>query len=832
MDGCSAASIGTEPVHAIAIANCRLRCIHPSPRFQRASRSTRVAPDDPAPQKPLDRRRKPDAPRQPASPAPREHLPAPAADSPATPAQAPTQGANRASSCSEQSLRSVTPVLARTLTIRCKKGFHFAPIIRHAPWSASPDPRRCAAARSGRPGARARARASVAAARSNRAVLATSPCRAACACAVRSKTSVLSSSIFRPDAVDTARPLPPDIADELALLQRRVPPFPSEKVEATIVRVFGRPLADVFGAFDLTPVASASVAQVHFAALPDGTPVAVKVLRPNVADVIEHDLALMHTAASLIERLWREGRPAADAGSRRRIRQDDPRRARPHARSGELLAIAPQFRVSGSSECPRSDWDWTASEVLVMERMAGIPIGRISDLVAAGVDLKLARTRCGNFLHAGVPRWLLSRRHAPRQHLRQCRRGQSRQVHRTRLRHHGHAVQQDTSYLAQNFLAFFRHYHRVATTHLESGWVPGHAETSSKAKSGSSANRSSTARSRTSRSARCSCNCSGRRVASTWRKSNPNRAAAENVAERRGARPPARSRSRSMGDGEPFLERWMADQIGFRALERRLFAEASSLVQVLPELPRLLHQRLSARRPRRSPRCIGAGACAAVAQPLARDHRGAVDRRHRVAVAAGRLREIAGGATRNPGCHATLRRLCGRRQREPHRRGSEILHAAGAVGLRQDDAAANGRRLRPPDAGRILLNGDGSGRTAAGAASGAHGVPELCAVSAHDGRRQRRVSAADGACPGERASGPHRRSTRETSASSGSARRYPHELSGGQKQRVGHSRARSSRIRRCCCSTSRWQHSTRSSARSCRSSSSTCRRKSASRSST
>src|SRR5207249_1144294 len=102
--------------------------------------------------------------------------------------------------------------------------------------------------------------------------------------------------------------LPPDIADELALLQDRVPPFASELVEATIVRVFGRPLADVFSGFDLKPVASASIAQVHFAELPNGTPVAVKVLRPNVGAVIEHDLSLMRTAAALVERLWREGK--------------------------------------------------------------------------------------------------------------------------------------------------------------------------------------------------------------------------------------------------------------------------------------------------------------------------------------------------------------------------------------------------------------------------------------------------------------------------------------------------------------------------------------------
>src|SRR5574340_173883 len=102
--------------------------------------------------------------------------------------------------------------------------------------------------------------------------------------------------------------LAPDLADELALLQDRVPPFPSSEVETAIQRAHGKPISEVFRAFDLTPVASASVAQVHFAELPDGTPVAVKVLRPRVAEVIDHDLALMQTAATVVERLWSEGR--------------------------------------------------------------------------------------------------------------------------------------------------------------------------------------------------------------------------------------------------------------------------------------------------------------------------------------------------------------------------------------------------------------------------------------------------------------------------------------------------------------------------------------------
>jgi len=151
--------------------------------------------------------------------------------------------------------------------------------------------------------------------------------------------------------------LPPDIADELALLQDRVPPFASELVEATIVRVFGRPLAQVFRSFDLTPVASASIAQVHFAELPDGTPVAVKVLRPNVADVIEHDLALMRTAASLVERLWREGkrlRPREVVAEFDKTIHDELDLTREAANCSQLRR---NFRLSPLLKVPGIHWD-------------------------------------------------------------------------------------------------------------------------------------------------------------------------------------------------------------------------------------------------------------------------------------------------------------------------------------------------------------------------------------------------------------------------------------------------------------------------------------------
>ena len=104
--------------------------------------------------------------------------------------------------------------------------------------------------------------------------------------------------------------LPTDIADQLAKLQDRVPPFPSDQVSATLERVYGKPVDQVFKSFERDPVASASVAQVHLAVLPDGTPAAVKVLRPNIADTIEKDLG---PACRPARCWWRSsGRTASD----------------------------------------------------------------------------------------------------------------------------------------------------------------------------------------------------------------------------------------------------------------------------------------------------------------------------------------------------------------------------------------------------------------------------------------------------------------------------------------------------------------------------------------
>ncbi|MFI4952564.1 MAG: AarF/UbiB family protein, partial [Burkholderiales bacterium] len=194
-------------------------------------------------------------------------------------------------------------------------------------------------------------------------------------------------------ALSTRRDLlPTDIADELAKLQDQVPPFPSDEVIATLTRVYAKPVEQVFGSFDRAPVASASVAQVHLAELPDGTPAAVKILRPDIATTIDRDLALMHAGAVLVEKLWSDGKrlkPRAVVAEFERTIHDELDLSREAANCSQLRR---NFARSPLLLVPEVFWDWCNSEVMVMQRMEGTPISHRARLVDQGIDIKrLAR---------------------------------------------------------------------------------------------------------------------------------------------------------------------------------------------------------------------------------------------------------------------------------------------------------------------------------------------------------------------------------------------------------------------------------------------------------
>ncbi|HMV64711.1 MAG TPA: AarF/UbiB family protein, partial [Rhodocyclaceae bacterium] len=188
--------------------------------------------------------------------------------------------------------------------------------------------------------------------------------------------------------------LPPAIAEELARLQDRVPPFPSGQAVAELEAAYGRPVDRVFARFDREPVASASIAQVHFAALPDGTEVAVKILRPGIAPVIAHDLALLDAFATLLEKVWPEGRrlkPREVVAEFSKYLRDELDLMREAANCSQLRR---NFKDSELLVVPEVYWDFCTANVMVMERMQGVPISQLDALRAHGIDLS-ALSRAG-----------------------------------------------------------------------------------------------------------------------------------------------------------------------------------------------------------------------------------------------------------------------------------------------------------------------------------------------------------------------------------------------------------------------------------------------------
>ena len=268
--------------------------------------------------------------------------------------------------------------------------------------------------------------------------------------------------------------MPPDIADELARLQDRVPPFPTDLAMAEIERGLDMAISDSFAEFEREPVASASIAQVHRARLHDGTAVAVKVLRPGMLSVIENDLRLLRTGATLAMRL------SADA---RRLRPMEVVDEFDHYLHDELdlvreAANANQLRrnFEGSTllRIPQMYWDYCRRNVLVMEWVNGIPIGQTERMRAVGIDLeKLSRDGVeifftqvfrDGFFHADMHPGNILVGTGPDDFNRYIA---------LDFGIVGTLSEHDKRYLAQNFLAFFRRdYRRVAELHIESGWVP------------------------------------------------------------------------------------------------------------------------------------------------------------------------------------------------------------------------------------------------------------------------------------------------------------------------------------------------------------------------
>jgi ubiquinone biosynthesis protein len=276
-------------------------------------------------------------------------------------------------------------------------------------------------------------------------------------------------------AVSTRRDLlPNDIADELAKLQDRVPPFSGALARASIERAYGKPIAEVFSEFNETPLAAASIAQVHVARLRTGQEVVVKVLRPGMRTVIQRDLEVLYALAELAQRYWpdaRRLRPREVVREYEKTIIDELDLMREAANAALLKR---NFATSSLLYVPEVYFDYCRGEVMVMERIHGVPISDMAALRAAGADIpKLARNGVEifftqvfrhNFFHADMHPGnifvLLNDPANPR-------------YAAIDFGIMGTLDPRDQHYLAENFLAVFdRDYRRVALLHVESGWVP------------------------------------------------------------------------------------------------------------------------------------------------------------------------------------------------------------------------------------------------------------------------------------------------------------------------------------------------------------------------
>ena len=392
--------------------------------------------------------------------------------------------------------------------------------------------------------------------------------------------------------------LAPDIADELARLQDRVPPFESSLAVAIIEKAFGRPLNKIFASFDLAPIASASIAQVHFAVLPSGREVAVKVLRPNMKLAIEKDLALMHMMAGWVERSSADGKrlkPREVIGEFDKYLHDELDLLREAASGAQLRR---NMKGLDLVMIPEMIWDYCMPDVMVMERMKGVPIGQTQRLRDAGVDMqKLARDgvtifftqvfRDGYFhgdMHPGNIQVSLE----------PATFGRFISLDFGIV---GTLTEVDKEYLAQNFSSFFqRDYKRVAELHIESGWVP------------------STTRVDELESAIRAC-CEPyfdrplkeislglvlMRLFQTSRRFHVEIQPQLVLLQKTLLNIEGLGRELDpdldlWSTAKPFLEKWMIEQIGPEKLLAQLKAEAPSYAKLLPGLPRLLSQYLKER---------------------------------------------------------------------------------------------------------------------------------------------------------------------------------------------------------------------------------------------
>ena len=276
-------------------------------------------------------------------------------------------------------------------------------------------------------------------------------------------------------ALSTRRDLlPADIADELAKLQDRVPPFDSSIATASIEKAFGLPLESIFGSFEQAPLAAASIAQVHAATLKNGREVVVKILRPGMREIIDLDLEVLDSLAALADEYWEDARRLRPVELVREYRKTILDELDLLREAGNAAQLKRNFAGSSLLYVPEVHWDYCRVNVMVMERIHGVIVNNLEELRARGtniarlaengVEIFFTQVFRDNFFHADMhPGNIFVQTDDP----------QNPRYAAVDFGIVGTLQARDQHYLAENFMAFFdRDYARVAALHVESGWVP------------------------------------------------------------------------------------------------------------------------------------------------------------------------------------------------------------------------------------------------------------------------------------------------------------------------------------------------------------------------
>ncbi|MYM72532.1 ubiquinone biosynthesis regulatory protein kinase UbiB [Duganella sp. FT134W] len=389
--------------------------------------------------------------------------------------------------------------------------------------------------------------------------------------------------------------IPADLVIELSRLQDRVPPFDSDLAVAQIQKSLGAHPDQLFATFERTPVASASIAQVHFATLKDGRQVAVKVLRPGMKKSIDEDVALMHIAAEWIGNVWADSKrlkPKEVVAEFDKYLHDELDLMREAANASQLRR---NFADSQLLLVPEMHWDYCSPSVIVMERMHGIPVSQIDRLAAAGVDLKklssdgveifFTQVFRDGFFHADMHPGNILVSIEPETFGRYIA---------LDFGIVGTLTDYDKDYLSQNFLAFFRRdYKRVAEAHIESGWAPKETRVDE-----------------LESAVRACCEpifdrplkdiSFGQillRLFQTSRRFNVEVQPQLVLLQKTLLNIEGLGRQLDPDldlwkTAKPYLENWMGEQVGWKGFLQRLKAEAPRYAHIFPQLPRLAHQAL------------------------------------------------------------------------------------------------------------------------------------------------------------------------------------------------------------------------------------------------